>query len=176
MKTIPLTKGNAAMVDEEDYERVNQYKWFANETKPGHIFAFHGIREPRPLPLRSGVYGKVRVISLQRFIMNITNAIQVRHIDGNGLNCQRSNLRVINSQQPEIKKRFPLITTVSHNFPFKEMELLDAFFVKLSDGQNPEVLRSNVHSYAIKFAKKNNLDWKFSALTLKDGVRIWRTK
>jgi hypothetical protein len=34
MKTIPLTQGKAAIVDDDDYERLSQYKWCAHYT--GH--------------------------------------------------------------------------------------------------------------------------------------------
>ena len=30
MKEIPLTQGKVALVDDEDFDRVNQYKWYVN--------------------------------------------------------------------------------------------------------------------------------------------------
>jgi hypothetical protein len=30
MKTVQLTKGYVALVSDEDFERVNQFKWCAN--------------------------------------------------------------------------------------------------------------------------------------------------
>ena len=30
MKIIPLTQGKFAMVDDADFERLNQWKWYAN--------------------------------------------------------------------------------------------------------------------------------------------------
>lgn len=33
MKTIQLTQGKIAMVDDEDFERLNQYKWYALKSR-----------------------------------------------------------------------------------------------------------------------------------------------
>src|ERR1700682_4865979 len=33
LKTIPLTKGKVALVDDEDYERVSQFKWCASQSR-----------------------------------------------------------------------------------------------------------------------------------------------
>ena len=32
-KEVPLTNGGVALIDEEDYERVIQYKWYRVDSK-----------------------------------------------------------------------------------------------------------------------------------------------
>src|SRR6266851_4451024 len=83
MKTIPLTKGYVALVDDEDYLRVSCFHWQAQVRSRGTVYAKRivGIR-----PHKRGVY-------LHRFILGISADKKVDHRDGNGLNCQRSNLR-----------------------------------------------------------------------------------
>jgi AP2 domain. len=76
VKTIPLTQGAVALVDDEDYERVHMYNW-------------HTVRTD------NGLYAARRVY-LHSFIMDAPFA---DHVDHNGLNCQKHNLRVGTQQQ-----------------------------------------------------------------------------
>jgi len=92
MKLIPLTQGKFAKVDDEDYEKVMKYKWYlfvpinselryANHDNRGHR---HVIPE-----------FKCAAIRLHRFILGITNPkIIIDHLDRDGLNCQKYNLRI----------------------------------------------------------------------------------
>jgi hypothetical protein len=82
MKEIPLTQGKVALVDDEDYEWLNQWKWFAFK---GHktYYARRAIY----------IHGKQKMLHLHRIIMNTPDDMQVDHIDHNGLNNQKSNLR-----------------------------------------------------------------------------------
>ena len=79
MKEIPLTQGKVALVDDADFERINQFKWFARRTKTNWY------------AVRSVWKGTPPIIYMHRFIMDV--AEQIDHADGNGLNNQRSNLR-----------------------------------------------------------------------------------
>ena len=85
MKLIKLTKGYEAMVDDEDYERVMQYKWHV-WISPHTVYAKYSAYP----------FGHKRAITvrLHRFIMNAPKGIEVDHIDLNGLNCQKYNLRL----------------------------------------------------------------------------------
>ena len=86
MKEIVTSMGNVIVVDNEDYERCMQYKWYSKIDQK-NIYAKHNCKR---------VKGKTRVVlSIHRFILNITDrSISVDHIDGNGLNNRKSNLRV----------------------------------------------------------------------------------
>ena len=69
-----------ALVDNEDYASVSQFKWHAHVER-SNVYASRNI-------LRSS--GKRTVQKLHNFIMGTTG---IDHKDGNGLNCQRHNLR-----------------------------------------------------------------------------------
>lgn len=87
MKTIELTQGYEAYVDDEDYEQVAAYDW-AVDIRPNTCYASSNLRRGRTGP-------RVR---LHRFILQPPDDIQIDHIDRNGLNCQRVNMRLTSWQ------------------------------------------------------------------------------
>lgn len=97
MKIIWLTKGQFTLVDNADYEWLNQYKWFSNISNRC-IYAARWIRLLKR--------GKQKVIKMHRFILGVTDSkLQVDHIDHNGLNNQRSNLRIVTASQNGSNRR-----------------------------------------------------------------------
>jgi hypothetical protein len=89
MKLIPLTQGKFAMVDDEDYEFLIQWKWYAQKGY-NTMYAVRGIYNGKNM-------SKER---MHRVIVGVTNQDQYPdHIDRNGLNNQRSNLRISNKSE-----------------------------------------------------------------------------
>jgi hypothetical protein len=85
MKTIALTQGFVALVDDADYDEVAAFTWSASKTKT-NVYA---VRKVRTLA------GRTTSQLLHRMIMGVTHPkVDVDHEDHNGLNCQRSNLRL----------------------------------------------------------------------------------
>ena len=82
MKEIKLSKGLFALVDDEDYDYLNQFKWCASKNGKTH----YAIR-------RSNIKGKVVYLRMHRLIMHTPEGIEVDHMDRNGLNCQKYNMR-----------------------------------------------------------------------------------
>lgn len=82
MKTIPLTRGQVASVDDEDYERVNAVKWYAQKNR-NTWYAQRGSQTCR--------YDFMR---MHHFILGIPSSVIVDHKDGDGLNNTRANLRI----------------------------------------------------------------------------------
>ncbi|HEY5590690.1 MAG TPA: AP2 domain-containing protein [Paludibacter sp.] len=92
MKEIKISKGFIALVDDEDYERVNQFNWNA----------INGKQTKYAVRCRK-INGKWRNQLLHLFILGYENKIakniEVDHEDHNGLNCQKYNLRICTSSQ-----------------------------------------------------------------------------
>lgn len=84
MKEIKLTQGKVALIDDADFDWLNQWKWHAH--KRGETFyAARAIKR--------------KTNYMHRIIMNPPKGVDTDHIDRNGLNCQRSNLRTCNRSQ-----------------------------------------------------------------------------
>ena len=88
MKELILTQGKVALVDDEDYEYLSQWKWFAHVGKG----KWYAIRNQR-------VNGKANIVYLHREIMKPSSKLMVDHIDHDGLNCQRHNMRLCTQSQ-----------------------------------------------------------------------------
>ncbi len=84
LKEIKLTRGKVAVVDDEDYGIVGGFKWHASQSDRDVWYAARMSR----------INGKRISIKLHRSLLNAPSGLEVDHIDGNGLNNQRANLRI----------------------------------------------------------------------------------
>lgn len=95
MREIKLTKGQFALVDDEDYDMVNMYKWYATKRKG----LFYAVAD-----LKTGVRMYKRTY-MHRLILGLSDSKQHSdHIDHNGLNNQRFNLRIATRFQNNANK------------------------------------------------------------------------
>lgn len=79
MKKIRISQGKKVIVDDEDYERVSEWKWSFHHS--GYV-----------------VRGKPQ-ISLHRFVMNAPKGVFVDHINRNRLDNRKENLRLATNRQ-----------------------------------------------------------------------------
>ena len=87
---IQLSQGKVALVDDDDYDAVSRYRWHPYRAGDKRSRTFYAKREFRADGRR------VRVL-MHQFLTGLRG---IDHADGNGLNNQRSNLRIAsNSQQ-----------------------------------------------------------------------------
>lgn len=75
MKYIPLSMGKFAKVDDEEYQRLIQYRWHYNN---GYAKTWH----------------KGKRVRMHRLIMNAPAGVNVDHRDHDKLNNQKFNLRL----------------------------------------------------------------------------------
>lgn len=87
MKLISLTRGYFTKVDDEDYERLNEHKWhYKSDYK-----TIDGGYAVRTVVIR----GKKICITMHRLLIESEKNMEIDHIDGNRLNNQKYNLRVV---------------------------------------------------------------------------------
>ena len=86
MKYIPLTQNQFAIVDDQDFDLISQYKWYAHKERknPNKYY-------PKSTQLNNGVREHLTIYSL---IMNPPKGYIVDHINGNPLDNRRDNLRI----------------------------------------------------------------------------------
>jgi len=89
MKQIPLTQGQFALVDDEDFERINAHKWHAYRDQ--HTW-YARTNEAR-------CAGKQRTVMMHRLLLRAPPLSKIDHIDGNGLHNWKANLRVVTDRQ-----------------------------------------------------------------------------
>ena len=88
--SIPLTQGKFAQIDEEDFGLVSRFKWCARRSSSGRTYyALHNVCKD----------GVTRTLLMHRVILGLPDSFEGDHIDGDGLNNTRVNLRVATTSQ-----------------------------------------------------------------------------
>ena len=97
MIKIPLTQGLNAIIDDED-ARLSEYRWYAQKDPNGLVYArrWSGTVNGRQVPER-----------LHRAVLGISDPkMIVDHINGDGLDCRRGNLRVVTALTNARNRRY----------------------------------------------------------------------
>lgn len=85
---VTLTSGYEAIVDAEDLPRVAQWHWHASLSHQV-VYARGHVR----------LDGVLRLRQMHRFLLDAPDGMAVDHINGNGLDNRRCNLRLATPQQ-----------------------------------------------------------------------------
>ena len=88
MKRIPLTKSKFAIVDGQNFEWLNQWKWYA------HFTGNHWYAARREKKTKKFFYMHRQILGLQ-----FGNKQQVDHVNGDGLDNRLCNLRICSQLQ-----------------------------------------------------------------------------
>ena len=95
MKKIKLTQNKYALVDDNDFEELNKFKW-------------HALKDENTFYTGRKIWDKKtkkqKYITMHRVIMKTPKGKETDHIDNNGLNNQRSNLRIVTHSQNQMNK------------------------------------------------------------------------
>lgn len=95
MKKIPLSKGEFALIDNDDYEKVTEFKWTLQKGRTTNYAARNDVRS-----------GKRKYVYLHRFILGVEDRqTMVDHINGNGLDNRKENLREVDNSKNQANRR-----------------------------------------------------------------------
>jgi len=95
-RRIPLTQGKYAIVDPEDFERLNKYKWHLQRTSQ----TFYAVRRAKGHERARG-----QVVFMHRSILPPPEGMCVDHANNNGLDNRKANLRLATPAQNARNRR-----------------------------------------------------------------------
>jgi len=85
MREIPLSQGLVALVDDDDYPELIKYKWCAHKGQN----TFYAEKVSR----------RMGVIRMHRIILGVPDGLFTDHINGNGLDNRKENLRIVTNRE-----------------------------------------------------------------------------
>lgn len=85
-REIPLTRGKVALVDDADYDRIAPHKWVArpSDQSAERWYAYRSQAIP----------GSPKTLYMHRSVLLAPAHLLVDHVNGDGLDNRRSNLRL----------------------------------------------------------------------------------
>lgn len=102
MKEIPLTKGQIALVDDDDFDMALQWKWWALASRRKYRTSFYAVRT-----IGQGADRGLQIY-LHKYVIGIGRGVQVDHKNGNTLDCQKHNLRIATQSQNSANRQEPI--------------------------------------------------------------------
>ena len=107
MKRIPLSQHRFAIVDDEDFERVNKIKWYCRNYRHT-CYAIHTLNKTKT------------AFRMHRFIMDVSDPkIYIDHINRNGLDNRKKNLRTSNHKQNSRNRAIQIKNTSGYRGVYK---------------------------------------------------------
>lgn len=90
-REIPLPDGSVCLIDQADWDLVRGYHWYRVPT--GYVAAgvYQKVRGREWMPLKE----RCRLVLMHRLLMEPPPGMHTDHVNGNGLDNRRANLRVV---------------------------------------------------------------------------------
>lgn len=101
-RLIKLTQGYHVLVDAEDYDALTKFNWQACNWKNGIYVAKAGVQT-------KGI--REKNMAMHRYLLNPPDGKFVDHINGNGLDNRKANLRICTNMQNQHNARLSKTNT-----------------------------------------------------------------
>lgn len=125
-----LTNGEIAHVDDEDYSKLSVRKWYCIKTKTGRKVVTSG---------ENGI-----TLLVHREILNYHGTLDVDHVDRNGLNNRKVNLRLCTRQENSMNRALNTNNTSGYKGVCKHKNGLWRAYI------NIDTIQENIGFYASK--------------------------
>ncbi|MHC4575242.1 MAG: HNH endonuclease [Planctomycetota bacterium] len=89
-RRVPLTQGKFAIVDPEDYTRLNKLRWHVHKA-PHTCYAVHSLTNGKKLPRKNA--------RMHHLVLRTLPGMLPDHINRNGLDNRKANLRLATPAQ-----------------------------------------------------------------------------
>lgn len=106
-RKIPLTHGQVAIVDVEDYEELSRFKWKAHLDK-GRAGKYYAYRHEKTEE------GRRTIILMHRQILSPAQGMQVDHRNHKTLDNRRANIRACTAAQNQHNRPAPISNTTGY--------------------------------------------------------------
>ena len=105
MKEIQLTQGQIALIDDEDFDQLNRFKWCASyQPHSGYFYAVSRLKRIKNEPRKS--------LRMHRIILKVNDPkIFVDHVNHNTLDNRKENLRICNNNENQFNAKMSISNT-----------------------------------------------------------------
>lgn len=100
MKTIELSQGKVALVDDADYDGLSKFKWHAIKGQS----TWYAVRNA---PICADHKNPRTTVQMHRVILSAKRGQFVDHANGNGLDNRKENIRICDKSQNAMNRRVP---------------------------------------------------------------------
>lgn len=174
MKFIPLTLGKTAIVDDEDFERISLHRWAFNSQ--GGYAVRKGCKRK----------GEPRTVQMHREILHAPKGCQIDHINGNGLDNRKANLRIADVQRNAFNRGKPNVPCSSQYKGVFRRKNKPSWYARIKycdrhvelGAYSSEALAAAIYNYAARiffgeFRRENSSD-EIPVLSVEDKQKVFK--
>jgi hypothetical protein len=147
VKKIKLSQSKYALVDDEDFKELSKYKWYSRK----HRNTYYATRN---------IQGENKIRRMHRVIMDNPKGYQIDHINHDGLDNRKENLRLVTNRQNHQNRinqgvsKYPGVSWDKQSNKWEARKTIDGKLYWLGRFDT----ETEAHNAVLKFNKENGLD------------------